>query len=133
MCDPTWEYDKHEDSAIQEEKARDILALQERTNKFWQWHQRQYVETIAQGYDHAVAREELDDWCQAHNIPFRVRTRIGQPCAYLMELQRLRPARSIDDFKAYVAAVGVENLDRAEFIRYRRLQTGDSNYGRRGY
>jgi hypothetical protein len=36
-------------------------------------------------------------------------------------------------FRAHVAEVGVENLDRAEFIRYRRLQTGDVNYGRRGY
>jgi len=111
----------------------DNQTLQERTNKFWQWHQRQYWETVSQGYDHAVAREEVDAWCQAHNIPFRKRAHIGKSCAYLMELQRLRPARSIDDFKAYVQAVGVENLDRAEYVRYARLQTGDVNYGRRGY
>jgi len=36
-------------------------------------------------------------------------------------------------FKAHVAAVGVKNLTRDEYIRYMRLVTGDPNYGRRGY
>jgi hypothetical protein len=36
-------------------------------------------------------------------------------------------------FKAHVAEVGVENLNRAEYIRWMRLTTGDRNYGRRGY
>jgi hypothetical protein len=133
MYDPTFEVDRAEDNAIQEENAREFLALQERTDKFWRWHQRQYQETVKQGHDHAVAREVMDDWCQAHNIPFRCRTRIGKPCAYLMELQRIRPARSIADFKAYVQAVGVENLDRDEYNRWMRLTTGDPNFGRRGY
>ena len=36
-------------------------------------------------------------------------------------------------FKKHVAAVGVENLDRADYIRWMRLTTGDPNFGRRGY
>ena len=45
--------------------------------------------------------------------------------------QKLKALRAA--FKAHVAAVGVQNLDRDEYNRWMRLTTGDPNFGRRGY
>jgi hypothetical protein len=80
--DPTTEYDKHEDSAIQEEEAARIAAMSVREFNVW-YKRKQAADTAA--------------------------------------------------FKKHVAEVGVENLDRADYIRWMRLTTGDPNYGRRGY